>query len=405
MSRLVRFAFVVVFVLASLPALPAMAATCTWTGASNTDWATPGNWNTCGGGVPGVLDSATVGWANNQPTLAANTTIANLTINSSSTLTINSGATLSVSGAAVLNGTIGGNGNLTINGNMNWSGGTMSGSGVTTIAPGGTLLISGSWHDLDGRTLNQGGTATWTGTGTIDLSNGALINNQAGASLEAQDNGRMYFGGSGATPAFNNAGLFRKAIASGTTRFSNVPLNNTGTVKIESGELQFNNFVQTAGDTVLNGGNLACFNPINIQGGILAGTGTVDADIVNAGHIVPGGSASPGNIVVTGDYIQTAAGSLDLDIGGLTAVTQYDRLDIEGEATINGRLNVALINGYIPTVRGTSFRVMNYDSHTGAFVTTTGMAIGGGKYLLPIYTSDHMIVVLPYQNYLPVILR
>jgi hypothetical protein len=160
-----------------------------------------------------------------------------------------------------------------------------------------------------------------------------------------------------------------------------------------------------SGSTLLNGGSLASSNPINIQGGILSGTGTIDADITNAGHIMPGGNASSGNIVVTGDYVQTAAGALDIDIGGLTAVTQYDRIDITGKATINGSLNVTLINGYVPTALGTSFRVMNYGSHSGTFVTTTGLDIGNGKFLLPMYTTDHMIVVLPYHIYLPAILR
>jgi len=102
MSRLVQLALVVIFVLASLPILPAIAAACTWTGATSTDWATPGNWSNCGSGVPGTLDSATIGSATNQPVISADVAIAALTINSSATLTVNPGATLTVSGAATL---------------------------------------------------------------------------------------------------------------------------------------------------------------------------------------------------------------------------------------------------------------------------------------------------------------
>ncbi len=47
---------------------------------------------------------------------------------------------------------------------LTWTGGTLSGNGVTTIAPGGSLAISGS-NDKSfvGHTLNNYGTATWSG--------------------------------------------------------------------------------------------------------------------------------------------------------------------------------------------------------------------------------------------------
>jgi len=39
---------------------PVWAAACQWTGAVDSDWASPGNWANCDGGTPQSGDTATV---------------------------------------------------------------------------------------------------------------------------------------------------------------------------------------------------------------------------------------------------------------------------------------------------------------------------------------------------------
>src|SRR5207248_1436645 len=56
-----------------------------------------------------------------------------------------------------LGGTLGGSGNFTITGLFTWNKGTMKGPG-TTFANGGISLDGGT---LDGRRLDNAGTATW----------------------------------------------------------------------------------------------------------------------------------------------------------------------------------------------------------------------------------------------------
>ena len=95
------------------------------------------------------------------------------------------------------------------------------------------------------------------------------------------------------TTSFNNAGTFTKITAAGTS-YANVAFNNTGTVNANSGTLTFNGvFTQTAGHTVLNGGNLATNSTLNIQGGTLKGSGTITGGISNGGTVAPG--LSPGS--------------------------------------------------------------------------------------------------------------
>jgi hypothetical protein len=63
---------------------------------------------------------------------------------------------------------------------------------------------------------------------------------------------------------------------------------------------------------------------------------------------------SPGILTIVGDYTQTSGGVLVVEIGGLNPGTDFDQLNITGQATLDGTLTVNLINGffvyYVPGV-------------------------------------------------------
>jgi hypothetical protein len=67
--------------------------------------------------------------------------------------------------------------------------------------------------------------------------------------------------------------------------------------------------------------------------------------------------------------VQTAAGILNLEIGGYSAGIDFDQLAISGQATLDGTLNVSLINGFVP-MSGYFFQVLTFASLSGAFATT-----------------------------------
>ena len=163
-----------------------------------------------GAGVARVTGTANL-------TLAANVTAANLELT---------------------DGTLDGAGNLTISGALNWLAGTMSGTGVTTIAPGATLSLTGNLLKNLQRTVNNTGSVTWTGAGNVLSGQGAVFNNQAGGTFTLQNNQTWSFN-SGTQSQFNNqpGGTVNK-IDSGTTAFSNVPFNNRGAVNVSNGVLQ-----------------------------------------------------------------------------------------------------------------------------------------------------------------------
>ncbi|MCX6925680.1 MAG: hypothetical protein NT154_21085 [Verrucomicrobia bacterium] len=90
----------------------------------------------------------------------------------------------------------------------------------------------------------------------------------------------------------------------------------------------------------------------------------------NSGNVTPG--AATGTLTFVGTYNQTAVGQLNIEIGGLTAGSQYDRLAVSGNANLDGWLNVGLINDFMPAVSN-SFRVLTCASLSGQFASYSGL--------------------------------
>lgn len=326
--------------------------------------------------------------------------------------------------------TLDGPGNLTVAGMLTCNGGTMSGTG-RTIANGG-LVIEVDLR-LDGRILNNAASGIWTSSrGEIRLDNGAVFNNLPGATFNASNGG--FSSETGGT--FANAGTF---IASGLSLVgmpANVAFNNTGTVQIAGGTFE------TFGGS-LNGGtyfvapgaiwdiivpppgsNPAGFNlsgtltgsggglvqlfdttfavadtgaTLNFASGMLqvqrfqTGVIVTGGPLTNAGEIdlADAGNASA-TMTIAGNYIQTAAGSLNLTIGAFFAdpitgyVTTRGQLAVGGSVALAGTLNVSPENGYQPQA-GQSFQVLTFGSKTGDFGAYSGLALGNSLKLVPSY--------------------
>ena len=82
-----------------------------------------------------------------------------------------------------------------------------------------------------------------------------------------------------------------------------------------------------------------------------------------SGVVEPGFSA--GAITVNGAYTQGMAGKIEIEIGGLTPMTEHDQLNVSGVATLLGNIDVSLINGFVPAV-GDTFDVVTFTSRAGA---------------------------------------
>ncbi len=280
-----------------------------------------------------------------------------------------SGATLNVASDAsadtvvLSNGNLSGVANFTCDQSLTWTGGQMTSSGQTIIPAAATLTISGgNLKSMNVRKLSNMGTATWEDPNTISMGNGAMITNSG--TFDVENAGFIVFTG-GPMSSVTNSGLFRK-LSAGLTQLQGVPFTNSGEVDVQMGTLSvLASYTQTGGITkVAAGASLGSSQPIQFQGGVLRGSGTVSGNVNNPGAAVEPGD-SPGTLTITGDYTQSAGGTLSIEIAG-TAPGTFDRLAVGDVATLSGALNVNI--GFVPDV-GAEFVILMAGSVLGAFTS------------------------------------
>jgi hypothetical protein len=277
--------------------------------------------------------------------------------------------------------------------------------GTQTLSGTGQVVFSGAGDDGDlfvtsGTTLTIGPNITVTGTAP-----GAGIGSTLGHIINQ------------GVIAFETAGQFIDVLGSGLTnqgtmrvlngaRFTVQSLANSGTLTIGTGSQIVSTpgtvtFVQTAGGLIdLRGGTLNA-GTLDVQGGVVAGFGTIDANVTNSGRIAPGVATGDqtGTISIVGNFAQSATGVLAIQLGG-TAIADYDRLLVTlagaplGTATLGGTLEVTVLAGFTPAL-GNTFDVIAFEATAGAFATTTGLDLGGGRALQPsvLATAFRLTVV------------
>jgi filamentous hemagglutinin family protein len=302
-------------------------------------------------------------------TLFRNSTALNTVIQSAGTIDTSAGQT------------------VTIGGSYAWSGGTIDGSvtanSVTTVT--NTVTLNGLF--------NNNGAFTWSG-GNINgtLGGGSGFNNNSGGTFNATGDGTF-------SQTFTNAGNLSKAIGTGTTTFNGDLTTNSGSVSINSGTLEFDGYTQTAGITILNGGNLTdtSGDGFDFDGGTLKGVGTLTTDFLNINNgatFAPG--SSPGTFNVVGALTFSPTSTLLIELGGTTQGTNYDFVNVTGNVALDGTLNVSLFGGFTG-IAGNQFDIISSGTNTmtGAFANSIfpagytisqGIVGGGSFYQLGLIT-------------------
>jgi hypothetical protein len=276
-------------------------------------------------------------------------------------------------------GTLTGTNPITVTSLYNWSG-VLGGSGTLTVADGATMYTGGIAKYLDGRALINHGTIVWRFNSPIHGSNGAVLDNYG--SFDARDDAT--FTGQAAV-TFNNHNLLVKSGGSLTT--FDILFNNYGTVAAQSGEIAF-----TYGDLVLPpnssynlaGGNLAVGGLLDLQGGVLTGSGVIQGDVRNGGLIAPG--ESPGSITIQGHYTQTLSGTLAIEL----AAELQDSLVVTGTASLAGTLEVTLLE-FSPAPPD-SFQILSYADHAGEFDALLLPNLSGGYEWEALYGEEEFTV-------------
>jgi choice-of-anchor C domain-containing protein len=177
----------------------------------------------------------------------------------------------------------------------------------------------------------------------------------------------------------------------------------TNSATIQGGSLTINKggtMISTSG-TTSNGAAInvsgTLIGSLDLQGGTLGGNGTVDGSLLSSAWVSPG--ASPGILTVSGDYTQTAAGVLHMQLAGL-APDMFDQIKIGGAAYLGGLLEIELLDDFRPKA-GDSFQIMTFGAVSGDFDGINGYDLGGGLYLREVFTDTNLNLVATSNVALP----
>ena len=133
----------------------------------------------------------------------------------------------------------------------------------------------------------------------------------------------------------------------------------------------------------------------NSSTGTIAGVGTLNvsgltgAGFLNHGVVAPG--LSPGMLSVSGNYNQASDGDLEIEIGGTTVGTQYDRLAVSGSAALSGFLHATLINAFTPSASDT-FSILTTSNRTGTFANAPSIVSTDGGFFQVTYTPTSVVL-------------
>ncbi len=240
--------------------------------------------------------------------------------------------------AVNLVGVLAGTGTLAATGSLSWTRGWMEGSGTTTIGAQATLMVEDAMttepHDkyLVGRTLDNQGTITWTGTGALRLSGGATVSNAVNALVDVQSNVSMLVDSGPAS--FVNGGLFTKSAGGGTAAtFISVPFTNTGTVRVQAGRLDMSAVLN---NSVLPGGTYLVQSKLTFSGAVNwmnGATLVVDGPSAQVAPSFAGNTAS-GVLNIRDNATYTPA--MDFDNQGLATVEDTSTFTLSQTTWNNG---------------------------------------------------------------------
>ena len=267
-------------------------------------------------------------------------------------------------------------------------------TGTFIVQPNDTMQFLGKLSNFNSITNTlTGGIWIVDANGHLQFQNANIVNNAANITVNGGEITDQ--NGHDALLNLNNNTKAGKFAIGGDTLFGTAgTLNNAGGVTIDSGSSlsiggSGTSYNQTGGTTTVDGTlSMPAGGAANFTGGTLQGAGTISGNVL-LGNPVSGAPAvfvvgdnlkSSSSFSISKDYTQQPTGTLDVQIGGLTAGSQYSQLNVTGPVTLGGVLNIKLTQSFHPQI-GQTFTVLNAPSGiSGNFATVNGTHINSTRH-------------------------
>jgi hypothetical protein len=219
---------------------------------------------------------------------------------------------------------------------MDLAGGTLEFLGALTNAPGGLIAGQGTLRAAGGL-ANQGAIALSGGFSNVH----GDMTNAAGGSLVVSG---------GATATF------------------------------------YDDVVQQAASTIRVSPGCAAVFLGNLSGAVsISGTGTVYQE----GDLRPG--LSPADVSFGGDLYFSSTAGLEIELGGTTPGSGYDRVNVAGTLGMDGTLRISLIDPFRPA-HGNVFQVLTFGDFAGSFDAVLGLDLGNRLTLVPTLGATDLVL-------------
>ena len=293
--------------------------------------------------------------------------------------------------------TISPTGAFTLSGSSNFmTAGSFTNNGALTVGSGSTFDVHGNLTNFSKTTLTGG---TYAITGTLQFNGANIVNNDAKIALSGVNSKIVdQTGANGLANFANNATAGTITLAGNRTFTTAGRFTDAGALKVSKGSSftvgANGSYTETGGSTTVDGTlTTTGSGKINITSGSVFGNGgTFNGNVISDGTFNVGDAIKrAGRLAITGSYTQSSGGILPIDIGGTTAGTLYDQLNISGAATLGGTLNLDLINNFTPTL-GTTFDIMNFSGKAGTFATINGTQINQSEHFSVSVNSTNVML-------------
>jgi autotransporter-associated beta strand protein len=232
-----------------------------------------------------------------------------------------------------------------------------------SVASSGLLDLNGNNNTLNALVLAGGSVAT--GAGLLTLG-GDLITNAAPS--PATVSGNLSLGGVARTFTIASGGtgsdLIVSAVVSDGGAAAALTKAGPGTLVLAGNNSYTGATTISAGKLLVDG--LQPGSSVSVAAGsILGGTGTIGSLTVLVGGTVSPGS-SPGILTVNGTATFTAGSTLNIELDGTTAGSEYDRLDVTGAVKLGG--STLVVNLGFASQGGDAFTILHSPAPlSGAF--------------------------------------